>query len=267
LKYCNCLTCDAYFEMKKAERRKGRWYASCPDCGCLAEIDIDDYVVPTGTYVKISPNHYGEIVKCSHKNAKDYSEILYLVLLEDDGEESTFWAKRSDFTLAEDWRKIRRDENGFHRVCHYPANQEYSNVPCYNCADRAKCSYDIYAQLNAYEESDMQPDLCQKYGRLNKELRKSGLTFAGLMEMIAAHKAGELYKLPCPIGGTLWRVRSQESRRGCKRTYFVQPITFNQHNLFKIVFGGELNTVVFASKDDAKNRLEELKIEDKNSGH
>lgn len=58
-------------------------------------------------------------------------------------------------------------------------------------------------------------------------------------------------KLPCPIGGQLWRVVVQPTRPHYIGHIFVKPITLNRNNFWRIVVEGELGKAVFLTKEEA----------------
>ena len=61
-----------------------------------------------------------------------------------------------------------------------------------------------------------------------------------------------LLRLPCPIGGRLWRVIIQPTRTHYIGHIFVKPITLNRHNFWRIVVGGEFGNIVFLTEEEAQ---------------
>lgn len=188
MKYCSCRHCDAGFEFTGASKDKLGWHTTCPECGGSFDIDIEDYVVSRGTLVGLHSGMKGVITTFTDEYAAEFDEIVYLVTYRIGDKEHTTRVRRDDFDIIEDWKLLKRTEFGIERVCHYPVNQEWSNVPCYNCADRAKCNHDIFNRLAQYEDTDMPPDVVAEYKKFEDELVASGLTFGEVLELIREAK-------------------------------------------------------------------------------
>lgn len=155
MKYCTCWDCDARFEMLVAKpqetgKREALWLTVCPNCGHENIIDIDDYIMPIGTLVATKTGgQKGRVKNVLANQAKDFASIPYFVCFEN-GEKDILTMDK--LRVIEDWRLTRRQSDGaVRRVCHSPRNTEDSNVPCYNCADGAKCFRMILERLAEYE--------------------------------------------------------------------------------------------------------------------
>lgn len=191
MKYCECLQCGEFVEITGASKDMLGWHTVCPKCGGSFDIDIEDYVLPAGTPVKLPSGEIGVVSDFRDERAKEMHDILYLVTYRIGAEEYTVRARHGTLTVIEDWRKTRRTEYGIERVCHYPKNQEWSNVPCYNCVDRTKCNADIYERLAQYEDTGLMPDVVAEYKKFEDELVASGLTLGDVLKLIEKHKKGD----------------------------------------------------------------------------
>jgi len=187
-KYCDCLQCGEFFELTGASKDMLGWHTACPECGGSFDIDIEDYVVPAGTLVQLPSGEKGVVSDFRDEYAEEMGDILYLVTYRIGHKEHMVRARHSALTIIEDWRKTRRNELGIERVCHYPKNQEWSNVPCYNCVDLTRCNADIYERLAQYEDTGLTRDLVAAYKQFADELVAAGLTFGEVLNLIENHK-------------------------------------------------------------------------------
>ena len=191
MKYCTCPHCDIDFEFTGASKDNLGWHTGCPDCGGSFDIDIKDFLVSEGTMVKFDGNTTGLVWKVNDAYATEFAEIVYLVSYYVGVKPHIARLRRSQFELADDWRLLKRTKYGIERVCHYPKNQEWGNVPCYNCVDRVKCNHDIFERLAQYEGTGLTPDVVAEYKKFEDELVASGLTFGAVLKLIEEQKKGD----------------------------------------------------------------------------
>lgn len=92
-----------------------------------------------------------------------------------------------ELKLVEDSRHPRKEGGRIARVCHYPRNEERSNVPCYNCVDRAKCDHDIYNALWLYEASGLSPEDVNEVARI---LKQHDLTVKDISAVLSNYQFG-----------------------------------------------------------------------------
>ena len=196
MKYCTCPHCDTNFEFTGASKDNLGWHTACPDCGGSFDIDIEDHVVSEGTLVGLHTGMKGFVSTFTDQYATEFDEIVYLVTYRVGAEERATRVRRSEFDIIEDWRLLKRTKFGVDRVCHYPKNQEWGNVPCYNCVDRAKCNHDIFERLAQYEDTGLMPDVVAEYKKFEDELVRSDLTFQHILDLIKAEREGRLVVLP-----------------------------------------------------------------------
>ena len=148
---CECPDCMNRFAVNNAFRNESGWNVCCPVCGCIFDIDIEDFALPEGTLVQLKDGTQGRILRY-YDDCTKFEDIRYDVQIDRNLGRELRCLNRSQFSIIGDWRLLRRTRYGIERVCHYPQNQEYGNVPCYNCADRTKCNADIFERLCRYEE-------------------------------------------------------------------------------------------------------------------
>lgn len=190
---CRCRNCDEYFDFTTAQQESGRWAAICPHCKHPNEIDIKDYLVPIGTQIQFTGGSFikgdtGTISGYIHENAGVFENILYII---DRGPNRVLChAHRSNFEILPTWKKLRRVGDCLQRVCHYPRNQAYSNVPCYNCIDRTKCNADIFEALATYEATDFRPE---DLVALKAALAKRNLTIEELITDLTKNQKGNTH--------------------------------------------------------------------------
>lgn len=184
MKYCDCPHCGKIFEFHGASKDKLGWCVTCPECGGSFDIDIEDYAVPPWLQVQFKNGEYGVVKTYIDHYATEFSDIVYMIeKYVGDGTQITR-AKRDEFTIPGTWKKLRYNGYGYERVCHYPRNQDYSNVPCYGCPDRTKCNDDIYKTLAQYEASDLRPEDVLKYRLLDDKLKAKKLTVDDLLQLV-----------------------------------------------------------------------------------
>ena len=156
MKYTECDHCFKIVEAKYFFKLDSGWCFSCPECSAVVKVDdITDFLLPIGTKIQLCDGRYGVISAYVHSQASRFEDIRYKIILE---EKSVTTLPRSYFEVVRDWRLTQRIPKRVVRVCHYPTNQEYSNVPCYGCVDRTKCSADILERLAQYEDTGLTPD-------------------------------------------------------------------------------------------------------------
>lgn len=66
-------------------------------------------------------------------------------------------------------------------------------------------------------------------------------------------------KLPCPIGGTLWRVCILPTTASYHGHIYVKPVVLNKNNFWRIVVEKEFGKTVFLTKDEAHAAAAELR--------
>ena len=152
MKYCTCDSCDNVFEVSDAEKDKaGKWFVICPRCGSWCEINIEDFLIPEGTLVRLADGSEGTIRSFSDDDAVSLKDVVYHI------GPNLGWYRRDAFEITETWKKLCHTGYGLQRVCHHPKNREQSSAPCYNCVDRARCNAELFDQLAAYEATDLTP--------------------------------------------------------------------------------------------------------------
>ena len=157
MRFTECNNCLEYVEARDFFKKDSEWCCICPKCSAEIKIrDIEDFLLPPGTKIEISDGRFGIIDSWTGTSPDNFNDIEYNIRLIDDDSFLTLSSKH--FKLISDWRLTERTSSRVVKVCHYPKNQEYSNVPCYNCVDRAFCNRDILERLAAYEDSGLRPD-------------------------------------------------------------------------------------------------------------
>lgn len=200
MKYSECMNCGELNEVRSASCDELGWHTTCSHCGGSYDIDIEDYLLPNGTRVKMPDDRFGVIDGNDAKNSEELEDINYYVCPVEHTHEEV-WSnhyvmlRRCELSVAEEWRLTRRYKDLVSRVCHYPKNEEYSNVPCYNCVDRTKCNADIFERLAQYEDSGFKPEDLYKYRQLENELvEASETTLLELHEWLKSKKAAKQKK-------------------------------------------------------------------------
>lgn len=175
MKYIQCMNCDEWFEFDGASwDQYGGWHTGCPCCNSSFDIDIEDFVIPEGTLVrmKAAPGN-GRVIKIDTNNVTEFQNINYLVEFDDN---IGVWLRYSQIEVVDDWRLlVRTPSNGIQRVCHFPKNKEYGNAPCYGCADRTKCNAAIFERLTTYEDSGFTPEEVQQIAETIKRIGRNRL--------------------------------------------------------------------------------------------
>lgn len=192
MKYMECTNCGEIFAPKETINSNGKWFAECPECGKDTEFDVKDFLVPAGTLVKLTgpEPHRATIISNDHEKAATLDFVTYTLKYRVGCVEYTAQLRRDGFDIEKTWKKLRRHPDGsLERECHYPINQDYSNVPCYNCVDRTKCNADIFERLAQYEDTDLTPDEVSSMKRLMGEIVTAGITADELTIFIQNHRA------------------------------------------------------------------------------
>ena len=171
MKFTECDNCFEQVEAKDFFRKDLGWCCVCPKCGATIKIDdIADFLLPAGTKIKISDGRFGIIDSFRNPFANKFDDIEYEIRLinKNDLNNFTILARRH-FEPVSDWRLTERTFARVVKVCHYPRNQDYSNVPCYNCVDRTLCNRDILERLARYEDTGLLPEEIEE---LKKKIEK-----------------------------------------------------------------------------------------------
>lgn len=271
MKYCTCPHCDTYFKLAGASKDSLGWHTICPDCGGSFDIDIADYVVPEGTLVGLRTGMKGFVSTFTDQYAADFEEIVYLITYRVGADERTARARRTEFEIIEDWRLLKRTEFGVERVCHYLANQEQSNVPCYNCIDRTRCNADIFERLVRYEDTGLTPDMVVEYKKFEDDLVRNSFTLRHILDLIEAEREGRLVVLPAKeVYELTWDVGP-----GCDLSC---PVSIDGQGCCNLCDHGELYAYrrecrqehidrigkdVFLNKLDAELAIEEIKTKER----
>ena len=68
-------------------------------------------------------------------------------------------------------------------------------------------------------------------------------------------------KLPCPLGGTLWRVCATPTRAKSRANVYVKPVTFSRNNFWPIVVEQGFGRLWFLTEEEAMEAAEKMKEE------
>ena len=68
----------------------------------------------------------------------------------------------------------------------------------------------LYARLGAFEDTELDPEMCANYKTFEDEAISKGVPFKRIVALMEADRDGRLAVLPCRIGDTLFRVFAGE---------------------------------------------------------
>lgn len=166
MRFTECATCFDQVEVVNFYKKGVDWYTTCPNCGSPILIDdIGDFLLPMGTKVQMLDGRTGIIDGHASLFTDKFEDIEYRVRIE--GEEApnnVAIVARRNFQPIHNWRLTERTLSHVVRVCHHPKNQDYSNVPCYNCSDAHICFKEILERLAQYEDTGLLPEEIEKIG-------------------------------------------------------------------------------------------------------
>ena len=62
----------------------------------------------------------------------------------------------------------------------------------------------LYARLGAFEDTELDPEMCANYKTFEDEAISKGVPFKRIVALMEADRAGLLVVLPCKVGDTVW---------------------------------------------------------------
>ena len=63
---------------------------------------------------------------------------------------------------------------------------------------------DFYWRLKAYEDTDLDPEMCANYKTFEDKAISKGVPFKRIVALMEADRAGRLVVLPCKVGDTVY---------------------------------------------------------------
>ena len=64
-----------------------------------------------------------------------------------------------------------------------------------------------FLRLAAYEDTELEPEMCANYKTFEDEAINKGVTFKRIVALMEADRAGRLVVLPCKVGDTVYILR------------------------------------------------------------
>ena len=128
---------------------------------------------------------------------------------------------------------------------------------------------DFYWRLKAYEDTELDPEMCANYKTFEDEAIRKGVTFKRIVALMEADRAGRLAVLPCKAGDTVYEVTSRKtiSEYRVKAIRVELFCTFIEWDIVagfvdKSIFGvpvDEIGKTVFLTHEEAEAALEAMK--------
>lgn len=122
---------------------------------------------------------------------------------------------------------------------------------------------DFYWRLKAYEDTELDPEMCANYKTFEDEAISKGVTFKRIVALMEADRAGLLVVLPCKVGDTVWLTQTWVSERLSQpEAAAVTGAYICGHDVCTFVtdkYGfqqGEIGKTVFLTREEAEKALE-----------
>lgn len=107
----------------------------------------------------------------------------------------------------------------------------------------------VWERLKAYEDTELDPEMCANYKAFEDEAITKGVPFTRIVALMEADRAGRLVVLPCKVGDTVYRLQYVEESPGHLIVDAV-PIKFS------LSWIDALGKTVFLTREDAEKALE-----------
>ena len=135
---------------------------------------------------------------------------------------------------------------------------------------------DFYWRLKAYEDTELDPEMCANYKTFEDEAISKGVTFKRIVALMEADRSGRLVVLPCKVGDTVWVTRNPWTGKLLKNPLdaYVNGMKMYSHGLYvNLLFDTrkingtrdyEINHIgktVFLTREEAEKALEAMKNE------
>ena len=135
---------------------------------------------------------------------------------------------------------------------------------------------DFYWRLKAYEDTELDPEMCANYKTFEDEAISKGVTFKRIVALMEADRSGRLVVLPCKVDDTVWVTRNPWTGKLLKNPLdaYVNGMKMYSHGLYvNLLFDTreingtrdyEINHIgktVFLTREEAEKALEAMKNE------
>lgn len=74
-----CLNCGKIFHISSASKDEMGWHTTCPECMGSFDVDIEKYLIPNGTIVKLSISKYGVVDGNDADTSEEFDDINYYI--------------------------------------------------------------------------------------------------------------------------------------------------------------------------------------------
>ena len=73
------------------------------------------------------------------------------------------------------------------------------------CEDGTCSARKVWERLKAYEDTELDPEMCANYKTFEDEAITKGVPFNRIVALMEADRAGRLVVLPCKVGDTVYK--------------------------------------------------------------
>ena len=155
VKYVSCKHCNHVFEFYDASNSNSNWYITCPKCKGNFDIDINDYIIPNGTLVKLPNYAYGIVDGNDSENTERFVDINYYVCpLE--YVKTTDWSDKYEMYLHKDLSQCVIPLEGVQFVL---ANK-YSLFNPFDCTYVSTLKHEFAGKEDVLGFSDLEHAIC-----------------------------------------------------------------------------------------------------------
>lgn len=74
------------------------------------------------------------------------------------------------------------------------------------CEDGTCSARKVWERLKAYEDTELDPEMCANYKSFEDEAISKGVPFKRIVALMEADRAGRLVVLPCKVGDTIYHI-------------------------------------------------------------
>lgn len=101
-----CLNCSSSFKFEGASNDSMGWHVVCPCCKSSFDINIEDYIIPKGTYVIMPDGKKGIVDGNDEETTDEYEDINYYICPEEYAKQP-YWSNHYRMFTKDELKIIR----------------------------------------------------------------------------------------------------------------------------------------------------------------
>ena len=116
---------------------------------------------------------------------------------------------------------------------------------------------DFYWRLKAYEDTELDPEMCANYKTFEDKAISKGVPFKRIVALMEADRAGRLVVLPCKVGDTVYLIVTKRARIYAPEFRFIKKSKLTFLNMERVL--QDFGKTVFLTNEEAEKALEAMK--------